>query len=324
MSDRILYRILYGKIRCKLPEKTYLIYPVTILDRLRAEEIYEETLESALLKGCYSREHPTYLNLLFLEGLNPNFKQLLSANNKSIENSKIDLYQAFVDMKDYSEPKKNITRLIAENTNILMARYALDHLTAEGIADFQKNRHLIRSGLKSKVDDTTLSRIASWLAKNRLEEADYRKAARSNTWSLISNAQHSYTFSLFQNPLNDEQLNFLYWSKFYTNIYQHPEKPFDTVVEEDWALDGWCLIQKRKHSKVESENYVNSKITSAGVANSDQILIMAENQEMAQKIYDANDQNARNMIKARKVLIDKGKLDVSKETQISKGFGITN
>jgi hypothetical protein len=44
------------------------------------------------------------------------------------------------------------------------------------------------------------------------------------------------------------------WSSFYDNVYEHPERPPQHVIENDVALDVWVEEQQRK-SQEERQTY---------------------------------------------------------------------
>jgi hypothetical protein len=54
---------------------------------------------------------------------------------------------------------------------------------------------------------------------------------------------------LFAGPISDWDTNkvtLCHWSDYYDSIWDHPECPPDSVVEDDRACDDWVRAQSRK------------------------------------------------------------------------------
>ena len=39
----------------------------------------------------------------------------------------------------------------------------------------------------------------------------------------------------------------------YDNVYESHERPNDKIIEDDDCLDGWFIVQRRKHEKDKNE-----------------------------------------------------------------------
>ena len=66
---------------------------------------------------------------------------------------------------------------------------------------------------------------------------------------------------LFTEPVCDWDINKIalcYWSRFYDNIYEHPESPEDRIIENDDLLDKWVKDQAKKMDERKKENSKNS------------------------------------------------------------------
>jgi hypothetical protein len=308
--DKNLYRILSGLVRCHINEAIYIVRPLKLVTRYRAEEIYEEALEDALQNGCWSQKDYKFINYLFLNGLRPDYKERLQDIEKDIEDKKVEIFELATERKDSTKQRESLIECNKENNSVFGELHKFDYLTAEGIAEIQKSRFLLEKSLgRYQLSNGMLDKIAAHLVENRIQESEYRKIARSNEWALIKGAAEF--INLKKDVYTDEQLNFYYWANFYDNIYQHPDKPLKHVIDDDIALDGWCIVQLRKSSGNDARRYVDGKIVSADVANSQEVVVFG-GKEMAKTIYDANDGLAKGMMKAKFNAINKGKYDESK------------
>lgn len=112
-----------------------------------------------------------------------------------------------------------------------------------------------------------------------IESIEIRKAARSNYWRMQWNAGKSIG-NLFGKPiieLDTEQNALVYWSQVYDYVYEHSDKPDESVIQDDKALDEWFDNEDRK-KKV--ENVTGGKVTdgvklSSNIARHGEIFIVA-------------------------------------------------
>lgn len=317
--EKLLYRILSGKIIVDI-EKIYVVHTVSFSHKYWAEKVYERNLAECLAEGVISKEDKMFELMLFRNKLPYDYKTQLKDKQKILEDRKVDLYEAVKEKKtkEAEEIRLNINNITGEVGELLTKMHCLDSITAEGISELEKNKYLLRKSLKKKVSNKTLEEITEWMATNYIKESDYRKIARSNQFFNMISAKSS----LFKNhPLTDEQMTLMYWHRFYKGVLRSQEKPFDWVISDDLALDGWYISQSRKTSKSDSISYVESKMSSNAVRNSEEVYIIAP-KHMADVIYDANDGTGKAYAKAKFNLIDKGKLNESTEQRLGQGFGI--
>lgn len=63
---------------------------------------------------------------------------------------------------------------------------------------------------------------------------------------------------------NINQVALAFWSNFYDNIYEHPERPEQKIIDNDDLLDKWVEDQAKKMeemSKKNSKKYKNASNT---------------------------------------------------------------
>ena len=315
-----LHRILSGKIIADINKKYYVLYPIShekkYLIEKRCEELLEEYLQNP---NIMSQNDLKFKALLFRLGLPPNYKDMMEKLSKDLEEKKIEVYHKVKEKADSSQAKKEISIINGKINELYYKLHSMDGVTSEGQIERYKARKEIQARLKKKVSVRTLDNIIEWITKNYIKEEMYRKIARSSSFANMINAGR-----VFKNyPLTDEQISLMYWYRFYKNINGHSDKPFDWVIEDDLALDGWCIYQSRKVANQENVNYVESKIMSEAVRNSEEIYVVRQpGTNMHEEVFNANDATGKALIQARFNLINKGKLDVSTEQQLSKGFGL--
>tara|TARA_R100001377_G_scaffold59734_1_gene36058 strand:+ start:113 stop:466 length:354 start_codon:yes stop_codon:yes gene_type:complete len=75
--------------------------------------------------------------------------------------------------------------------------------------------------------------------------------------------------------------------------------PSEKVIEDDDCLDGWFIVQQRKRDKDKKQQEVDGMITNPKIANSQEVFVVARDNEAAQEIYDLNNPLARTTIQNR-------------------------
>ncbi len=265
---------------------TYIIHPNRYEHKYLAEELYEKTFDECIADNVISKEDKLFEITLFKRKLPFNYKEQLKEKQADIEEKKVALYYA-VNEKQEDEAnriRKEIDRVSNEVMGIFEILHSLDNMTAEGIAEIEKNKYLIRKSIKKRVSDKVIVSIMEWLSRNYIKEGEYRKLAKSGKFSNLINSK----IKAFKNwPPTDEQLTLMHWYRFYTSVFSHQERPFEWVINDDLALDGWYIMQSRKLSRADSINYVESKTFSEGTRNAQELYVIAP-KEMAATIDNAN------------------------------------
>lgn len=152
--------------------------------------------------------------------------------------------------------------------------------------------------------DVMLRSVGSF---NKISMKDIRDIARNEPWRTIWKTSSKTGSPLFSKPLCDmtkNQYELCYWSNVYDSVYESPDYPGQSVIEDDDALDEWFIEQSEKHSggrKKTSGNKLNPKI-----ANASEVFIKVDTPEDAQKVYEEmNDASAKRTIQQRSSVIEK-------------------
>ena len=81
------------------------------------------------------------------------------------------------------------------------------------------------------------------------------------------------------------------------------ESPPDKVIQDDDLLDGWLILQNRKREKERVEKEMDKKIGKNKGAQ--EVYIMAETTEEAQKVEMLNNAMTKGIKKQRQKMVDK-------------------
>jgi hypothetical protein len=90
----------------------------------------------------------------------------------------------------------------------------------------------------------------------------------------------------------------------YDSIYESMETPSDNIIEDDYAIDGWFTVQRRKRDDDRKESEGNKMPESA------EVFVPVSNKKEAQRVHDMNTQQGKQVIKSRmKDLEQQGSLE---------------
>ena len=133
-----------------------------------------------------------------------------------------------------------------------------------------------------------------------LPEDKIREIARTDPWKInwyMKDIESATMFSNKGRELTPNQNNLIIWSKMYDSVNESPDAPGDSVIKDDYMLDGWFIVQRKKREKSQSEKEFeqgNPQIAGAG-----EVYIMATNKEQADKINNLNDPTSKMIKKQR-------------------------
>jgi len=86
-------------------------------------------------------------------------------------------------------------------------------------------------------------------------------------WRARWRASTKTSSPLFEGVTTDWNINqvaLVFWSNFYDNIYEHPERPEQKIIDNDDLLDKWVEDQAKKmeeNSRKNSKRYKNATNT---------------------------------------------------------------
>lgn len=326
--DLLLYRIISGITRINVKGETFLIKGVSAYQRYLAEELYYRLLEKYSEQDELKTDNELYWWLLENGYWKEENEKQLKKYKKDLEDFKIKLFE----LKFQGEEKKKIKGLISEAklriVNLIERRHQFDFLSASGAALIAKNKYIIGLSIYTKDEKPLFNYENFWdsdfplldgiiVEYNKLDitTEQIRRVARSDSWRKYWCCRESDR--IFGKPsieLNEDQLSLISWARIYDNIYQHPDCPEESVIDDDDALDGFLIFDKRKRDREKGLQQAEDLITNDKIAGADEVFLVADNTEDAKRIFDLNSESAKAKIKVRENLInEKGEV---KETEL--------
>jgi hypothetical protein len=123
--------------------------------------------------------------------------------------------------------------------------------------------------------------------------------------------KQSGVFGKPASELTRDQVALCSYSSMYDNVYESTESPDDKVIQDDDCLDGWFIHQKREHDKQKKKKQTDDMIKNPKIANSQEVFLMARDQEEANKIFDVNHPAVRGIIRDRQNTIQNAGKQIS-------------
>lgn len=111
-------------------------------------------------------------------------------------------------------------------------------------------------------------------------------------WRARWNASTKTGSPLFDGPTTDWNINqvaLVYWSSFYDNIYEHPERPEAKIINNDDLLDKWVESKSKEMEDRARKNSRNLNKTSLSAYDHDEVIYF-DDDEWEQAIEEDEDE----------------------------------
>lgn len=234
--------------------------------------------------------------------------------DKRIDELKLQLYDNRTNLHEMKKLRKTIQQVRDKQTEMHNIRYRFHHLTLNGYAEMIKRQYILYRTLYyknkeirvwndfSNINVKLLEKVLAEYMLNLAKAEEIRDLAHNEPWRSYWNVNKANPFYTDHNTcLTDEQRTLIMFSKMYDSIYEHPNKPPDSIINDDDLCDGW-MIRQRKDIEEEKKGNNTSKTTDK-MKKADEVFIMAENVEDARSIENLNDTEARIIKKQRENII---------------------
>jgi len=99
------------------------------------------------------------------------------------------------------------------------------------------------------------------------DESDLRKIARMGMWRIRWRAVEGDMNELFgrtAQDLTNDQFLLIYWSQVYDSVYENMERPPDSIIEDDDALDEWLKLESEKRDREVGQRYYGKSNSKPG------------------------------------------------------------
>lgn len=304
------YRIRSGVYRVSLDNCTVKIYTPTVEDQIESCEIYEKSYRDSINDDILTEEEMTSW-LIEIDHWSHEEDLDIKNYEKEIENLKINVFKYHNNVK-LRESARVLLRNVEKGLSELEEKkYIYSGNTCEGIATFDKNLFLLErcsyiGGERVNFDEVSSHKLLSKYHALLFRESTLREIARTEPWRsiwLFKDVGSKLFFNKEDRELSMDQKNLLVWSRMYDNIHESMECPSDKIIEDDDALDGWFIEQRRKREKEKDIERVEEAIKNPKIANSQEVIVFADNKTDANAIESMNSINAKMIKKERQAVL---------------------
>ena len=253
-----------------------IIHPTNSL-KLKANFIYEKSYNQALKDGLLPKKD---LEVLIKErGIFSQFDEDQVAKiNSQLDAQKIVLSKTLKVKANQDRINKTIKDLEEKRSLLLYKKYSKLYMSAEIKAEEDMNAFLCSMCVYDdnenrfwsshedflKYDDVELKNkiLQTFLELIRgIDIKTIRFLARSTIWRIRYNTSAKVSDTLFNKPTSEytiDQLNLVYWSNYYDNIYNmlSSDRPTDDIIDDDDALDEFM---EEYYRQINNETSISKK-----------------------------------------------------------------
>ena len=312
MISLYLSRILSGTYIFEYGQNIYkLIYP-NVETKYRAEIYAQQEYEKNKFNDWINENEVQ--NILINLGLwshsqDQEFKNI----QEKIENTKVELYNNFLNPKKIKSLKKSLRTYQTIEYKLNYNKHYLDSFTHKGYVNELKNQYLLINSLylddgskvfnNKNVDYYLLNNLANFIGQNQINISDFRTIARHEQWRNYWIANKNNIFNSAVADWTDEQRTLVVFTKMYDSAYENPNCPPDSVIQDDDIFDGWLIIQRKESEKNKEKQRAEQFIKDKKLGNAKEVFVMADSKEEAQSIYKLNNASSMHIIKERNNII---------------------
>ena len=317
-NERELYvcRIMSGRIGIKIDGRSHFISVPDPYDKYVAQEIFFSSKRDAGFYGIFTEEemHEVMLDKgLWTDEEEADIEKL----PKRIENLKVALFEAMMKEKIFKATRKTLEGEKKRFEQLSSKKLSMNNFTQTGVANTLKLQYLLYTSIVDKKGEYKYDGDDFWEEEHRIiedvfkvylsaqiKEEIIRELARTEPWRSYWGAAKTEgsIFGKSASELTSEQRSLINWSKFYDSIHEHMEAPTEEVTRDDDLLDGWLIIQNRKREKEKFEKEIDKKVGKNKGAQ--EVYVMADSQEYADKINSLNSPMAKGIVKGREKQMD--------------------
>lgn len=312
--EELVYRTISGEIH--LADYDLKIVAQSPQIKYRAARLFCQIVEEFRYE-----EWPTHtecLKILIEQGLCvKDVDDALKELEKSIEDHKVALYNSFFDKSKFDGETKILSLLKSKQIELLDTRHSLDHLTLQGYAEMIRQQYLVYATLytmedkklwstPAEVDTAVLDGVMSNIRKESLSYGAARELARTEPWRSYWNINKN-PFADKIGHLTDDQKVLVMFSQMYDGVHDNPKCPPDDVINNDDALDGWMIVQRKEREKEKKEGLLEGQF--GHIKDASEVFLPVSSREDMDKIESMNDTQATMVKRQRASMIkNKGKV----------------
>lgn len=308
--EKLLYRIITGKLIFYYDNQEYCLVQPNNIIKYRANLLYSSIINDEKYNE-WMRNENLERYMMFLGVWNNDMVSFVNKADRQMDDLKISLYNNRFNTKQLSRIRKQLQSIRDQLGSALGIKQTYYAHTLEGYAESAKHEYIVTETLfnnnqktfSSQTSHSLFSNLLSEINQHNITTGSYRKLARSELWRSYWNLGKEHIFEKSISEWTDEQRSLSGFSNMYDSIYNHPERPTDSVIEDDDMLDGWMILQHRGNEKNKQQEELLKSNPKLGKAQ--EVFVFTDNAATASEILDMNSNEAMAAIRERFYKIDK-------------------
>lgn len=279
-----------------------------------SQEVYDEAFES----NIFLQEE---LEELIIENgwWEQEQEDLLKSIPKDLEQMKVDYFNNFIKSDVIKSIKKAIKKREDQFEKLTQTKYGFFNYTCESLKSQAYTMYILEnSTFDMKNNPVDISKVSlyslySKYNKELLLDDEIREISKSSEWRMIWNSTKD-GYQLFSFPainMTDMQKSLVNWTRVYDSVYESMEVPSDEIINDNYAIDGWFTVQRRKRDDDKKES------SQQNLPNNAEVFVPISNDEDANKVHEMNTGHGKAILKSKfKELKQKGAMEESEFSHV--------
>ncbi len=304
-KSKLIYRLLSGIVYFTFKDKRYELRSPSVEILYQASELYDEV---------YYKEsfNDKQFDIELLSGI-PHFDAKIKQMHDRMDDIKVEMYENHINPDALKKLRAQLSAVKAGINKAHGERQKFEHLTPEGVAGVAQSQYVIANCIydskgnkvfSADFEDIFYSLLESMMTEIfRLEitESQLREIARSDLWRSYWSVDRHNVFGKAPKDLTHDQRRLVGYTRMYDSIFENPDCPNDTVLEDDDLLDGWMIKLRRDREKDKNTKELDKVLSKH--RNDTEIFLMAKTEQDAQTIDNLNTPIAKMQKKQREAII---------------------
>jgi hypothetical protein len=296
------------------------VKPFSAKDKTFADFFSNEQHDDALIDGIWTQKDAEE-HLIQMGYWSDDNEKIIEEIESNIENMKVDYFNHFYNSTTKDYVKKNLEKQKSRYNEILNKRYIFYDKTCEYLKRYSFMSYLLhKNAYLQKNNKPARLLFSTQILYNKYNDVvnglsqEIRSIAKNDDWRNKWFSLKHEVFSNKPSSFTDFQYSIMSWSNYYDSIYQSMDKPGDDIIDDDIALDGWSIVQRRKRKEEEKKTSAE-KMLPDKMKDSGEIFLPAKSKKEASDIMSLNSPEAKARINSlKKDLRENGSME---ESQLS-------
>jgi hypothetical protein len=306
----LIYRIIKGKQILNILGHNYIIYTPNINILSNAQHFYNKIINEYKFYP-WLREDECERILIYNGLWTPDTHLKIDDYNTKLDNLKLELYKGFFDFRKRKHYKNEIEKIKNELIRLNDIRTSLDYLTATGFAIILQSQYILSKTVYYKkrlvfphfnlANYSLINLMQLKINESILLPDTLKEIARSEPWSSIWKAGKPNVFCKKGVQLTVEQRNLILFSQMYDSIDKHPERPHEDIINDNDALEGWMIAQRKENESKKDDKASKSFNVQD---NAQEIFIPVSSKQELMEVEKLNTPESKFIKQQRKIAID--------------------